>query len=176
MLFRSSAHRAAARAVLTLRIPILGNRHPAFSWCSMAFSPFRIVPRRIKAAEILLRTCQIIPWNQLAVNPLQVFLCNSQEKTFAKINDSVEMFALLRRKCGFAAECGDSGPVIFFRYPGKASRSRPEDSRRRSGDRSRPAPRRSGPPETVGSPCRSDSGTWYRTAAPPKWPLRPVPA
>ena len=159
-----------------MRIPILGNRHPAFSWCSMAFSPFRIVPRRIKAAEILLRTCQIIPWNQLAVNPLQVFLCNSQEKTFAKINDSVEMFALLRRKCGFAAECGDSGPVIFFRYPGKASRSRPEDSRRRSGDRSRPAPRRSGPPETVGSPCRSDSGTWYRTAAPPKWPLRPVPA
>ena len=63
------------------------------------------------------------------MNPLQVFLCNSQEKTFAKINDSVEMFALLRRKCGFAAECGDSGPVIFFRYPGKANRSRPEDSR-----------------------------------------------
>ena len=47
------------------------------------------------------------------MNPLSVFLCNSQEKTFAKINDSVEMFALLQRKCDFAAECGDRGLSYF---------------------------------------------------------------
>ena len=39
------------------------------------------------------------------MNPLQVFLCNSQEKTFAKINDSVEMFALLRLSAGNYSIC-----------------------------------------------------------------------